>query len=180
MAPMKNKAARAHPHRAAILSALLTLARAPSGPAGTQESVAALAGVVDWPLLYTAAHGSGMLSLLSLRLSGPDGSDVPEETRTALRAWLQSNLVRSVRASAEIVRVCTRLEAQGIRTLPFKGPVLAQLLYGDLAAREFADLDILVDPERYWDAYDLLVADGYAPDAATAVDVARKLAVPAA
>ena len=45
--------------------------------------------------------------------------------------------------------------------MPLKGPVLAQLLYGDQALRPFADLDILVHRDDAFKAYNLLLSCGY-------------------
>jgi hypothetical protein len=41
-------------------------------------------------------------------------------------------------------RVLGSLSEKGIEALPYKGPVLAQELYGDIAMRQYIDLDILV------------------------------------
>jgi hypothetical protein len=56
------------------------------------------------------------------------------------------------------------LEAAGIPALPYKGPALAQSLYGDVALREFADLDLLLRADDVLRAHDLLEALGYAPE----------------
>ena len=45
--------------------------------------------------------------------------------------------------------------------LAFKGPVLAQRLYGDVAAREYCDLDLLVRPADVWPAILALRKLGY-------------------
>jgi hypothetical protein len=45
--------------------------------------------------------------------------------------------------------------------LAFKGPTLATLAYGDLALREFSDLDILIDAADFQRASPLLISMGY-------------------
>jgi len=49
--------------------------------------------------------------------------------------------------TAELLRVLRALEAENIAAIPYKGPVLAATTYGNLAKRDFWDLDILV-PEH--------------------------------
>ncbi|MGH9493108.1 MAG: nucleotidyltransferase domain-containing protein, partial [Terriglobales bacterium] len=61
------------------------------------------------------------------------------------------------------VRVLSLLGERGIRAIPYKGPVLASLLYGNLAQREYVDLDLLVSPARVADGKDALLAAGYQP-----------------
>src|SRR5262249_22989147 len=50
-----------------------------------------------------------------------------------------------------------------IPAVPFKGPALAASAYGNLALREFADLDILLLERDVPRARDLLLAWGYGP-----------------
>jgi len=65
--------------------------------------------------------------------------------------------------AAELGELLRLFEESGIRALPFKGPVLALDLFGDLALREFVDLDILVPAGEILRATDLIEARGYEP-----------------
>jgi hypothetical protein len=47
--------------------------------------------------------------------------------------------------------------------MPFKGPTLAESVYGDLSQRVFGDLDILVPPDQVLKAKAALISLGYAP-----------------
>ena len=47
--------------------------------------------------------------------------------------------------------------------MAFRGPVLAERLYGDITARQFADVDLLVKPHDVQAVGDFLVGDGYRP-----------------
>jgi len=47
----------------------------------------------------------------------------------------------------ELLRIIECFESHGIRALAHKGPALAQILYGNVTSRQFADLDILVSPD---------------------------------
>ncbi|WP_345987957.1 nucleotidyltransferase family protein [Sulfurimonas sp. HSL1-2] len=51
---------------------------------------------------------------------------------------------RNMLMSAELLQITKRLEENGIKAVTFKGPALAQLLYGDITLRQFGDLDLLI------------------------------------
>ncbi len=61
----------------------------------------------------------------------------------------------------ELHRLVDLLYGEGITVIPFKGPVLAEEAYGDIALRSFVDLDVLVPPEQAQDAVQVLLAQGY-------------------
>jgi hypothetical protein len=78
-----------------------------------------------------------------------------------LTQFFRANAIRNLYLTAELLRLLRLLDAQGIRAVPLKGPALAQSLYGDLALREFGDLDVLVQETDLRKARDLLEAQGY-------------------
>src|SRR5262249_44088336 len=53
----------------------------------------------------------------------------------------------------------------GVNVIPFKGPSLAAIAYGDLGLREFDDLDLLIARTDFMKAQELLLARGYQPEA---------------
>jgi hypothetical protein len=57
--------------------------------------------------------------------------------------------------------VLARFAAHEIPALPYKGPVLAQRVYGSLAMRQVGDLDIVVRRRDVARARELLIARGY-------------------
>jgi hypothetical protein len=61
-----------------------------------------------------------------------------------LRARFEEIARKNLRFTAELIRILNCLESHGIAAIPFKGPTLAESVYGNLALREFSDLDILV------------------------------------
>ena len=84
-------------------------------------------GVV--PRVYPSLSASALLSL---------------EVRETLRQRYEANARRALWLTQELLRVLEHLESHGIAALAYKGPVLAELLYGDVAQRQFSDLDVLV------------------------------------
>jgi hypothetical protein len=65
--------------------------------------------------------------------------------------------------TSELLNVLSLLQAAGISAIPFRGPTLADFVYGNLALREFNDLDVLIRREDFPRARQTLVARGYRP-----------------
>jgi len=66
--------------------------------------------------------------------------------------------------TGELLRVLDLFDRHSITALPFKGPVLADMLYGDITARDYCDLDILVRKPDIPNAIAALLAAGYTTD----------------
>ena len=67
-------------------------------------------------------------------------------TRVLLARHYENHLQRALWFSAELARVVKHLREKRVRLMAYKGPGLAQFLYGDAACRQFSDLDLLVLP----------------------------------
>jgi hypothetical protein len=80
-----------------------------------------------------------------------------------LRNHFHDNNVRNVFLTAQMYKILKALEARSISAVPFKGPALAAAVYGNLALRQFGDLDILVHKRDVARAREMLVSLGYQP-----------------
>jgi hypothetical protein len=69
---------------------------------------------------------------------------VPPAFLRALREENLKNTRQALWLTRELFRILAQLRARNVDALPYKGPVLAELLYGNVAARQFSDIDILV------------------------------------
>ena len=78
----------------------------------------------------------------NLQLAGPDS--VPENILGPLRTRYEAQAAQARRHAEELVRILPPFEDHEIPALPYKGPALAQRLYGDLSLREFGDLDLMI------------------------------------
>src|SRR5262249_28128936 len=100
--------------------------------------------------------------LLAFTLCGSFSQACPEGIADRLRAFLRVNASRNLLLAHELLRVIDLLGANGIRAIPYKGPLLASQVYGDLGLRLFSDLDILV---HEWDYHiripEVLFANGW-------------------
>jgi len=68
---------------------------------------------------------------------------VPDSVCEYLKQQCQKNAYQMMHKAAELVRLTTLFTEAGIRVLPYKGPVLAIQLFGDLSMRRSGDLDAL-------------------------------------
>jgi hypothetical protein len=87
---------------------------------------------------------------------------VPARSFDALRLRYQDNARKALWFTHELARILNHLESAGIKALPYKGPVLAKTLYGEVTRRQFTDLDILILPVDVPKAKATLMALGYA------------------
>jgi len=120
----------------------------------------ALKSDVNWDLILQFAERHRVLPALYSSLL--DRADVPGSIHSAIRQRFRNNEVKGLRFSAELARIITHFADCGIDVLAHKGPVLALVLYGDPAMRQFGDLDLLVrsdDVARAWFALEQLGFD---------------------
>jgi hypothetical protein len=118
---------------------------------------------VDWTevLVLAEQHRVGQLMLRQLQKQRP--GMVPQTVLDSLREQAQAAACRSLFLTGELLKVLDIFKAHDIPAIPWKGPVLATMAYGDVALRQFDDLDILVRPRDMRRAKDLLIAEGYQP-----------------
>jgi len=76
----------------------------------------------------------------------------------------KSNAARSLLFSKRLLAILNLLAQHHIQAVPFKGPVLAEKVYGDASLRQSVDLDILVDKQDAFTAMSLLGEQGFLPE----------------
>jgi hypothetical protein len=118
---------------------------------------------VDWDRLVELARRHGTVPLLynGLRVAAPE--KVPSALMTSLRGRFGELARRNLYQIVELIGLLKELGDGGVPAIPFKGPVLAEQVYGNLALREFSDLDILIRPEHVDRASGILQDRGYRP-----------------
>lgn len=116
---------------------------------------------VDWASLTGTAFRHGVMPLLYQSLHATCPEAVPKGMLRQLRAHFYANVERNLFLTGELLNLLNLLEAHRIPAVPFKGPVLAASVYGNLALRQFGDLDILVHRRDVLRAKTLLLSQGY-------------------
>lgn len=117
---------------------------------------------VRWTTLFEVADRQGVQPLLCqalLRLA----EMVPAEEMRALKQSYQTNLIKAMLVSRELIRIVERLSTRGLEVMPYKGPALAEVLYGDIALRQSGDIDLLIRPKDLPRARDAVRELGYTP-----------------
>jgi hypothetical protein len=139
----------------------LLLARAELSPEARERSVSLLGGLSDWPQLFERARKHEIFPLLyaGLRTLGFPG--VPDAVRSEWTKIFRLNAIRNELLAGELARILRSLGDAGIPVMPVKGIALGESLYGDPALRVCADIDILVPPKRFGEAFQLLLSSGY-------------------
>ena len=81
-------------------------------------------------------------------------------TLDQLRDDFNDNSRRNLFLTRELLNLLTLFETHQIPAIPFKGPVLAASVYGNLALRQFSDLDLIIHKQHVAKARELLVSAG--------------------
>jgi hypothetical protein len=123
-----------------------------------------LRGDLDWDYVLRIARRNAVTPLLyrSLSAIGPDS--VPPQVLDQLQTALRTNSLRNLRMAGELLKLLDLFEKHDIAAIPYKGPTLAALAYGNLAFREFADLDLLLRERDLTKARGVLISLGYRLD----------------
>jgi len=143
---------------------LVCCARSRLRPEDEQRLRALASGRIDWVYLMSAADRHGMTPLVSWHLKGACPEFVPSLLRSRLKTFFSRNQARNLFLSAELARLLAALGDAGVRAVPFKGPLLAELAYGSVALREFQDLDVLVHQQDWTRAEKIMLSNGYTRD----------------
>lgn len=104
---------------------------------------ALLSSPINWPELFAIADQHALQSLLYQTLLKFQDA-VPPAEMNALRGMYTANLHKSLLLSREMIGIIDCLRASNIEVLPYKGPALAEALYGDIALRQAGDIDLLI------------------------------------
>lgn len=118
---------------------------------------------LDWAYLLSEAAENSITPLLEKQLCAVVPEPIPPEYLSQLRNASRANTVRCLYMVAELNKILELFESHGIRSIPYKGPVLAQQAYGDITLREFEDLDIILRQRDLPQAHEILLGLGYHP-----------------
>lgn len=121
----------------------------------------ALAEDVDWNALIALASEHALLALVCHNLLQVPAELMPVEIRQAAEIHLEDNAARNQAMTKDLCVLLTALDKAGLDAIPFKGPLLAETLYGDLKLRRFRDLDFLIREAQIDDVMEVLADLGF-------------------
>jgi hypothetical protein len=119
---------------------------------------------IDWEFLIQSADYHRVVPLLYHTLSSVSPGLVPEDAMATLRKRFQANTQHSLFLFSELIQILDLFDRHQVRAIPYKGPMLAAVLYGDVSLRQFGDLDIIVPASKVEEARGLLISRGYEPE----------------
>lgn len=126
--------------------------------------VAALVrGGIDWRAFLDLAANHGVRLLVARALQTVCWNRVPGEIQVELQQTSQSLTGKNLFLTGELLRITAEFEATRIPVAVMKGAAIAQMVYGDLALREFSDLDLLISEADFPRALELLRRLSYEP-----------------
>ncbi len=143
---------------------LLSCARVRLDPQGAERIQRLLREDLDWAYIFRRAQYSRVIPLLYWHLKATDPGAVAKDALDRLRDHFYKAAGYNLLLTRELLDLLKLFEAHGIPAIPFKGPALAAAVYGNLALRQFADLDLLIRTRDIPRARALLISRGYRPE----------------
>ena len=116
---------------------------------------------LDWDYLFATASNHGLLPLLHKHLNGSAGDLVPSHFLSRLKREFVANSQSVLHLIGKQLKAYRLFQENGIAVAIFKGAVLAQMVYGDIALRQAGDIDMLILRGDFARSKELLESLGY-------------------
>jgi len=113
---------------------------------------------INWEYVFATAQAHGVLPLLHKHLGG---ESVPSQVLSRLKRESVANSQNVLHLIAKQLRVVRLFKENGIAVALFKGPLLAQMAYGEISLRQAGDIDVLINRRDFDHARTLLESLGY-------------------
>jgi hypothetical protein len=134
----------------------------------TDEEAAELRGVVggdcDWAGIVERSRYHRVFPLLYANLKKHLPERVPADILERLKGQVVQNGMRNLSLLGRLIAVVALLRQNGVEALAFKGPILAETVYGNIGLRTFGDLDLLISRHDLAKVISLLLTQGFRLD----------------
>jgi hypothetical protein len=120
-----------------------------------------IASVDDFDGLIAASAAHGITPLLCQHFESITSVFLPAAWRDRIRSEFRRNSRRNLFLTVELFKILDAFESHGIQAVPHKGPALAAQAYGDIALRQYNDLDLVLRQSEIRAAHEVLMALGY-------------------
>lgn len=117
--------------------------------------------ISDWQNIFRTATFHGVCPLVYRSLKKACGNKLPKNVRKQFKSLYLSNAEKNLSISAALLSILQIFKENDIVAIPFKGPVLAEQVYGDVALRMFSDLDIFIKKGDAIRSKNILMENGY-------------------
>jgi hypothetical protein len=127
-----------------------------------RDQLRSLAGRdLDWDYLIAVAYAHGLLPLLHKHLTGTAADLVPAQVLSRLKRESVANSQNVLHLTGKQLRVYKLFKENNVPVALFKGPLLAQMAYGEMSLRQAGDIDLLINRGDFTQARLLLESLGY-------------------
>jgi Uncharacterised nucleotidyltransferase len=116
---------------------------------------------INWDELFATAQAHGLLPLLHKHLTSAAADLIPNHFLSRLKRESVANSQNVLHLIAKQLRVYKLFKENNIPVALFKGPLLAQMAYGEISLRQAGDIDVLIKREHFHQARTLLESLGY-------------------
>lgn len=114
---------------------------------------------IDWDYVVALAYAHGLLPLLNHHLSNIDL--VPAHVLSRLKRESVANSQNVLHLVSKQLLIHKLFKEHRIPIAIFKGPLLAQMAYGEMSLRQAGDIDLLINRGDFAQARQLLESLGY-------------------
>jgi len=118
---------------------------------------------IDWEGTIQTADKHGVSQLLYRAFDEHCRESVPSDVMADLRTRYETTTRTNLMYTQELFDLVEVIRDQDIQVIPYRGPVLASIAYGNIALRQFGDLDLFVNQDDIPAVKSLLLNEGYNP-----------------
>ena len=115
---------------------------------------------IDWTCFAHLVLEHGVAGLISPSLPFQP-EEFPSDLSAAFGTFLKNQRADNQQRTEAFVADLQALQVAGVPVIPFKGPLLAESVYGDIGLRTFWDFDFLFPVSRIRDLDSVLESRGY-------------------
>src|SRR5688572_3375634 len=116
---------------------------------------------INWDYLFATASAHGLLPLLHKDLTSAAADIVPVHFLSRLKRESVANSQTVLHLVGKQLKIYKLFKEHGIPVAIFKGPLLAQMAYGEISLRQAGDIDLLISRQHFDHARLLLESLGY-------------------
>ena len=143
--------------------ALLLICARRELPESLLKEAHVLAQEVDWDRMVELSLAHRVAPIVFTSIKRHLSAITPDRCLDRLKQHVIASTQGNLALLSELLRTARELTASKIRFAVFKGLIINQSVYQDLAIRQCGDIDLLVDQDNFVRARSLLISTGFEP-----------------